>query len=296
MARKTRLARTLPDEHALPADTANPARSICMTCVSPFQPGAAMQLVLGKRRTPCPRKIVPLSPASMAFSRIFLICSTRLQTPFASSRAAASAAAPKPAMAATFSVPARRPISCPPPRNCAAMSVPRRTTSAPTPLGPPSLCAETSAIRHPDQLNASGSLPNACVMSLSSSPSGRSCTTPVSELASCSTECAGSVTVTRPDASTGSASLTQAATASCSIAAPCNPRPASASAAASVAPEVKITSAPSAPSAAATCARAFSTAARAARPSAWTLDGLPTISIAASIAARASGRIGAVAL
>jgi len=73
------------------------------------------------------------------------------------------------------------------------------------------------------------------------------------------------------------------------------PRPAQASAAASVAPEVKTISAPSAPSAAATCARAFSINALAARPSAWTEDGLPTTSIAATIAAFASGRRGAVA-
>jgi hypothetical protein len=42
--------------------------------------------------------------------------------------------------------------------------------------------------------------------------------------------------------------------------------------------------------AAATCARARSTSAFAARPSAWTDDGLPTTSIAATIAARASAR------
>jgi hypothetical protein len=42
--------------------------------------------------------------------------------------------------------------------------------------------------------------------------------------------------------------------------------------------------------------RARSTIARARRPSAWTDDGLPTCSMAASIAAFASGRSGAVAL
>ena len=66
-------------------------------------------------------------------------------------------------------------------------------------------------------------------------------------------------------------------------------------AAASVAPEVKTTSAGLQPTASATCARARSTSALAARPSAWTEDGLPTTSIAATIAARASGRSGAVA-
>ena len=58
---------------------------------------------------------------------------------------------------------------------------------------------------------------------------------------------------------------------------------------------MKTTSPGAQPVAAATCARARSTIARAARPSAWTDDGLPSASIAAAIAARASGRSGAVA-
>ena len=62
-----------------------------------------------------------------------------------------------------------------------------------------------------------------------------------------------------------------------------------------MAPLVKTMSAPSAPSAAAIFARARSISAFAARPSAWTEEGLPTTSIAATIAAFASGRKGAVA-
>ena len=50
-----------------------------------------------------------------------------------------------------------------------------------------------------------------------------------------------------------------------------------------------------APIASATCARARSISPLAARPSAWTEEGLPTRSIAATIAAFASGRSGAVA-
>jgi hypothetical protein len=38
---------TFPDEQADPADMANPAKSICITCVSPFQPGAEKQDVFG---------------------------------------------------------------------------------------------------------------------------------------------------------------------------------------------------------------------------------------------------------
>jgi hypothetical protein len=65
--------------------------------------------------------------------------------------------------------------------------------------------------------------------------------------------------------------------------------------AASVAPAVNTTSAGLHPTASATSARARSTSALAARPSAWTDEGLPATSIAAIIAARASGRSGAVA-
>jgi hypothetical protein len=39
----------LPLEQADPAEIANPARSICITCVSPFQPGVTMHEVLGSR-------------------------------------------------------------------------------------------------------------------------------------------------------------------------------------------------------------------------------------------------------
>ena len=56
-----------------------------------------------------------------------------------------------------------------------------------------------------------------------------------------------------------------------------------------------MTSAPSAPSAEAISSRARSSASFAARPSAWTDEGLPVISVASIIAARASGRRGAVA-
>ena len=55
----------------------------------------------------------------------------------------ADAAAPKPAMPDTFSVPARRLFSCPPPRICAANGAPVFTINAPTPCGPPSLWADS---------------------------------------------------------------------------------------------------------------------------------------------------------
>ena len=48
------------------------------------------------------------------------------------------------------------------------------------------------------QLNASASLPKPCVISETARPAGKSCTTPVSELASCNAHRAGSPTITRP--------------------------------------------------------------------------------------------------
>jgi len=65
---------------------------------------------------------------------------------------------------------------------------------------------------------------------------------------------------------------------------------------ASVPPLVKMMVEAGAPIRAATWSRAVSTIARAARPAAWMEDGLPPRAIAWVAAARASGRIGAVAL
>ena len=70
----------------------------------------------------------------------------------------------------------------------------------------------------------------------------------------------------------------------------------SASAAASVAPLVKITFSGVAPTAAATSARAASTIARACRPSACTEEAFAAAPSAATIASRASGSSGAPAL
>jgi hypothetical protein len=70
----------------------------------------------------------------------------------------------------------------------------------------------------------------------------------------------------------------------------------SAAFAASVPPETNVTQRDATPASRATSLRASSTIRRAARPSAWTEEGLPVVSIAASAASRASGRSGAVAL
>ena len=59
------------------------------------------------------------------------------------SRSTAAHAAPNPTHAGTFSMPARRARSCAPPTSNGSRRRPRRTSSAPAPFGPPSLCAVT---------------------------------------------------------------------------------------------------------------------------------------------------------
>ena len=81
IAISTRLDFTFPLEQADPADTASPARSICITCVSPFQPGVIMHVVFGKRFAVFPTKIVLFEDCAMAFSRMFLSFSTLPHTP-----------------------------------------------------------------------------------------------------------------------------------------------------------------------------------------------------------------------
>ena len=81
-------------------------------------------------------------------------------------------------------------------------------------------------------------------------------------------------------------------------AAPPGPAPVegeSASMLASVPPEVNTTLRGSAPTSAATSPRASSTRRRAARPSAWTDDGLPAVSSAADHGGARLSRSGAVA-
>ena len=74
----------------------------------------------------------------------------------ASSRSSASfAAAPKPTHSSGDRVPERRPRSCPPPWMNGAGSAPLRIHSAPMPLGPWILCAETATRSGPLQSSTS---------------------------------------------------------------------------------------------------------------------------------------------
>src|SRR3990167_2099415 len=116
---------------------AKPARSIAITCVSPFHPGAIRFSVFGKRRTVFPTEIVSNPKPDNAESRIFLISATRSHTPSARSRAAASAAAAQPPHPTRVSAPAPPP----PPRP------PRTPDRVPGPAPPPPLLPAAAHLR-----------------------------------------------------------------------------------------------------------------------------------------------------
>ena len=68
-------------------------------------------------------------------------------------------------MPGRFSVPARRPRSCPPPRISGFNSAPPLATRAPIPGGPPSLCADRLTRSAPSAAASTGILPAACTAS-----------------------------------------------------------------------------------------------------------------------------------
>ena len=71
-----------------------------------------------------------------------------------------------PAMAGTFSVPARRLRSWRPPVTNGSSRTPRRIHSAPMPFGPPNLCAEIVSRSTPSARTSTGILPAVCTASV----------------------------------------------------------------------------------------------------------------------------------
>ena len=127
-----------------------------MTAVSAFRPGAVNRTVFGNRSTPSENMIVSGSLRSPISSRSRKLWSLAASTSLAAS--AALVAAPNPAMAATFSVPARRPCSCPPPRSKGSKPErPSASTSAPAPLGPRACGPTASACRLRSKPDRTGS-------------------------------------------------------------------------------------------------------------------------------------------
>ncbi len=241
------------------------------------------------------------------------------------SSAVRRAATAREAMPATFWVPLRRPRSWPPPSDRGERSTPSRTTSTPTPLGPPNLWPLIVTRSATEARSATSSQQNACTASVCSTAAGaRSRTTsataasgwtvPISLLAamtdtrvteSSRASASRSRSIT-PSAPTGTTrplrDSTGSSTAWCSMAVHTTvpPRrsctPSTARLSASVPPLVKTTSPGSAPASSATTSRASSIARRASRAAAWAPDGLAKRSVRkASSASTAAGRMGVVA-
>ena len=226
-------------------------------------------------------------------------------------------------MPGTFSVPARRRRSCPLPLMSGSTVTPSRNTSAPTPVGPPILCAARLNRSTPSAAISSLTRPAACTASVCMTPpalltifavSATGWIAPVSLLAaiketngskpfrwgfaSSVSSLSRSITpslVTGRRVASGVASTEVCSTADTNTRQP-SPACASANAFASVPPLVNITLSAGAPTSLATLPRAASTAARARRPSSCTEDGLPSSDSASITSVRTSSLSGAVAL
>ena len=99
-------------------------------------------------------------PHSSVFCQAFALAANAACSETATSKAAAS-----PAMPGTFSVPERWRRSCPPPFSSGAgAKAGLRTIAAPTPFGPPNLCAEKNSTSASFS-SRSGRRPTACTAS-----------------------------------------------------------------------------------------------------------------------------------
>jgi hypothetical protein len=313
IAVKTWLTATLPELQAAPALTATPSRSSAITCASARTPGSARHVVLASRSAPPPQTSAPTAVAATSAASRSGARGTAVT--------ATAAAAAKPAIAGRGGVPPRRPRSCPPPAISGTIeAISGASSKAPAPAGPPNLCDESARPCAPSSENRTSIRPAACTASTCSKAPWRrhseaastiGCTVPVSLFASIRHTSAGGWSASNaaradrsatPFRSTGrmlAAAVTER-TASCSVAQAINRRPMPsawiASASASVPPDVNTRFAGSAPNRVASDSRASSRIRRAARPAPCTDDGFPVTAMAASMAARASGRSGSVAL
>src|SRR5215831_16137911 len=290
----------VPLEQALPTETATPARSSAMRRASPATPSKRIAAVLGSRGAVWPITRAPETRERTARSK-----SSRRAAISGASRLtrlrARRAAAPNPTMPTVFSVPGRTPFSCPPPAASGSIRTPRRTKSAPTPLGPWSLCAENDARSATQARRSTGMRPAACTASVwksapcrcaAAAASATGKTPPYSLLAAITETSAVSPPIAAERHSGSRAPEGPGATREVSnparpAARSAGPRtdgcsaavvttrpgrgavaPRIASALASVPPEVKKISSDRAPTRAATSSRASSTARRARRPGA----------------------------
>ena len=141
IASSTWLGSVLPEVQALPVEASTPSRSSAATRSPPSTPSITTLTLFGSRSVSVAGEAhavdgqQPVDEACAELAKPIGLGRHR----GAGEREGARRTRRSPA---TFSVPARRCRSCEPPWSCGSMCVPRRTKSAPTPCGPPSLWAE----------------------------------------------------------------------------------------------------------------------------------------------------------
>src|SRR5262245_2758831 len=127
----------LPDAHAEPVETARSLSAI--SSASPSTPSKLTWRLCASRGAMAPLTCTPSPRRDRSPSSSLSLNAPRRVASAAISVLQTSAAAPRPTMPGTLSVPALRPFSCPPPAICAGSAIRglrRRTNSAPDPFGP----------------------------------------------------------------------------------------------------------------------------------------------------------------
>src|SRR5437899_2820133 len=155
---------TAPVEQAEPDEQAIPARARCIRSASLSVPGIDTLVTCGARRPFAALITASGTTASSRRSSSSRRAATRAAN-VACSRAASSTAAPDPTTPGTFAVPGRVAHCRPTPWMIASMTWRSRTTSAPMPLGAPTLWPETVKRVHATSDNETGILPKACTPS-----------------------------------------------------------------------------------------------------------------------------------
>ena len=209
---------SFPLAHAEPVETAKPSRSITTT-QRRRQSGCSGMMtdeVFQSRGASAPSTRAVGNAEQSSFSKSSRHAARLLVVDIAASRSSSAATIAR--IPATFSVPARRPFSCGPPRSKGEK--PRGHFKNPTPCGPPNLCAQPLTKSHSPSPRA-GSFPIHCAASQKNSTRTwrqslfsicHGCCTPVSLFAAMTAISAGCVRVssvtshptsTTPEAKTG---------------------------------------------------------------------------------------------
>ena len=165
MARSTWLGSTEPAVHADPLEAQTPSRSRLARRGRLSVPSTEKASVLGSRSSGHPWRSTPGSEVASRASRS--VHSLRRTAGNTGSGTIHSKALTRPAIAARFSVPPRRSFSWAPPCCVGCGSRGERMNSAPAPLGPWNLCAQTETRSASNwSMSRKGSLPKAWTASV----------------------------------------------------------------------------------------------------------------------------------